>query len=264
MSTEHWLPPSPKAYEDCFYAVYPHTFANYRAGYLDLWGRMTVTKGAETRKQVDLIVKHRAVYERVEAATGVPWIVIGLLHLREAGPQDVGRWKGILHNGQPIVGTGRKSTIVPKGVGPFATWHEAAVHAVRQEGLDKINWSKDGIAYVAFASEIFNGFGYRGKGIPSPYLWGGTSVQKRGKYVADGVFDSGTMDPQIGTMALLRVLMDATGYTFGTATAPSPKQAPQPAPEPQPEQAPEQSPAPRTKTSLLELIVGAIIKAIFK
>lgn len=206
---------SPKALDPIFYAVSPHTFANYRAGYMQLWSRMTVTKVAEAAKQVNLVVKHSAVYKDIEAASGVPWVAIALMHLREAGPQDVGRWKCILHNGQAIIGTGRKSTIVPKGVGPFTSFKQAALDAIRREGLDKLDWAKDGIAYLAFASETFNGFGYRGKGIVSPYLWGGSSVQQRGKYIADGKFDRNTMDPQIGTMPLLRVLMDTTGYTFG-------------------------------------------------
>jgi lysozyme family protein len=212
---------SPKALDTSFYAVNPHTFGNYRAGYMTLWSRMTVTKVSEASKQVRLVVAHQDVYKDIEAATGVPWAAIAMLHLREAGPQDVGRWECTLHNGERIIGKGTKTKLVPKGVGPFKTFKEAAIHAIRQEGLDKIDWAKDGIAYLAFASETFNGFGYRNKGIPSPYLWGGSSVQMKGKYVKDGVFDRNTMDPQIGTMPLLKVLMDTTGYTFGkTPTAP--------------------------------------------
>ncbi|NPU64604.1 hypothetical protein HL667_06305 [Bradyrhizobium sp. 83012] len=210
---------SPKAIDEVFYAVNPHTFANYRDGYLSLWGQMAVTKLAEAQKQVKLVVAHKDVYQDIERATGVPWVAIALLHLREAGPADVGRWQCVLHNGERIIGTGKRTIIVPKGVGPFSTFKEAAIDAIRREGLDKIDWKKDGVAYLAFASETFNGFGYRNKGIPSPYLWGGSSVQKPGKYVRDGVFDRNTMDPQIGTMPLLRVLMDLTGYTFNGAPA---------------------------------------------
>jgi lysozyme family protein len=243
-----------------------HTFANYRDGYLDLWRKMTVTKLADARKQVDLIRKHASVYKQVEAATGVPWFVVGVIHLREAGPQDVGRWKCILHNGQAIVGTGRKSTIVPIGVGPFATWHEAAVDALKQEGFIGVDWKNDGIARVAFFSEKFNGFGYRSpsKNIPSPYLWGGTSVQKRGKYVRDGVYDPYTMDPQIGTMALLRVIMDETGEGF------SPPAPVVPAPTPTVEPAPSVPPAsqlsidPHKQVGGLLNLIYTVIQAVFK
>lgn len=212
-----------------------HTFETYRAGYLSLWSAMTVSKRAEAQKQVDLVVKHADVYKGIEAVTNVPWLVIGLLHLREAGPQDVGRWLCCLHNGEKIIGTGRKTRLVPKGCGPFSTFKAAAIDALKREGLTTVNWSKDGIARVAYSSEIFNGFGYRQHGIPSPYLWGGSSVQKRGKYVADGVYDANTMDPQIGTMTLLRVAMDTTGFSFGpipvSPVAPTPAPvAPAPAP----------------------------------
>jgi lysozyme family protein len=255
---------SPKAYDLAYFAINPHTFASYLAGYNDLWSRMAVTKVAEATKQVRLIAKYADVYKRVEAATGVPWLVVGLLHLREAGPQDVGKWKGILHNGQAIVGTGRKSTIVPKGVGPFATWHEAAVDAIKREGLDKLDWSKDGPALTAYVSETFNGFGYRQHGIPSPYLWGGSTVQKRGKYVADGKYDASTMDPQIGTMTLLKVAMQITGFTFdGTHAAPTNT-------SPGPVAAPPAAPAPATPKPPLstrvdpQRQVGGLLNSIFK
>jgi lysozyme family protein len=61
---------------------------------------------------------------------------------------------------------------------------------------------------VAWLLEKFNGFGYREyHHIPSPYLWGGTVVQKPGKYVRDKHYDPTVMDEQIGGMALLAALM---------------------------------------------------------
>jgi lysozyme family protein len=54
--------------------------------------------------------------------------------------------------------------------------------------------------------ETFNGFGYRAptRNIPSPYLVGGTSVQKRGKFTADSHYDPSVIDPQIGGLAILK------------------------------------------------------------
>lgn len=251
------VPLSPKAYDNNFYAVSPHSFSNYRQGYLDLWSKMSVTKRAEASRQVALIVKNRAVYEDISASCGVPWFVLGLLHLREAGPQDVGRWLCCLHNGEKIIGTGRKTAIVPKGVGPFTTFKAAALDAVRREGLDKIDWAKDGVAYVAFASETFNGFGYRNHGIPSPYLWGGSSVQRSGKYVSDGVFSATAMDPQIGTMTLLKVGVEDFGFTFVGST-PVVKPSPS-APATKPAAPGQTGPKPN-----IWVVIGNLLSAFFK
>lgn len=183
-----------------------YTFEKLKAGYTELWNKATVTRVTPAKQQAELILKHKTVYVETQRRTGVPWWAVGIMHLREAGPADVGRWKGVLHNGQAIVGTGRKTTIVPKGRGPFTSWQDAAYDAlVTLKHFDQIkDWTPERVAYVL---ETFNGFGYRNKGIPSPYLWGGTSVQKRGKYVRDGVYDPNTMDTQIGGMAVLKELM---------------------------------------------------------
>lgn len=59
-------------------------------------------------------------------------------------------------------------------------------------------------AVVAWVLEKFNGFGYRVcHHVRSPYVWGATSVQQRGKYTADRRWDPSLMDPQIAGMALL-------------------------------------------------------------
>jgi lysozyme family protein len=42
--------------------------------------------------------------------------------------------------------------------------------------------------------------------IPSPYLWSGTTVYERGKYVADGRFSAIAVDKQIGCAAILKEL----------------------------------------------------------
>lgn len=182
------------------------SFEAWKIGYKSLWEAMVVGKVKEAGKQARDILAVRGRYETVETSTGVPWFVIGICHVREAGdPPD---FKAVLHNGERIVGTGKKTRLVPKGRGPFGSWFEAAVDAVNIEHLNGVNW-KDGWGpeHVAYFLEVFNGTGYRGHGIPSPYLWGGTSVQKRGKFVQDGVYDASTMDPQVGGMAILRELM---------------------------------------------------------
>jgi hypothetical protein len=56
------------------------------------------------------------------------------------------------------------------------------------------------------AAEPYNGYGYRNKGLRSPYLWASTNHQQRGKYVADGVFNASVMDTQMGVAAMLKFL----------------------------------------------------------
>ena len=49
--------------------------------------------------------------------------------------------------------------------------------------------------------------GYANKGIPSPYVWAGTSNYSSGKYIADGVFDSSYVDQQLGVAVMLQALL---------------------------------------------------------
>src|SRR5258708_27281051 len=62
-------------------------------------------------------------YKAVEKLTGVPWWFIAVVHERE-GAQ---KWDTFLGNGQSL---SRKTTIIPKGRGPFNTWEDGAVDAL--------------------------------------------------------------------------------------------------------------------------------------
>lgn len=180
-----------------------YTFEQLKAGYTNLWNGVKVTRQAPARAEAQKILNNKTRYKQLEAKTGVPWFCIGIIHTREAGSVDVGRFLCCLHNGQKIIGTGRKTTIVPIGKGPFATFEDAAIDAL--QGYKGTKWSVELLAYTL---EKFNGFGYRNKGIPSPYLWGATNRQKSGKYVADGVYDANVMDTQVGGMAILKSMME--------------------------------------------------------
>jgi len=181
-----------------------YTYTRLAKEYESLWSSMQVTEVQQARAQAARVCAAGAKtrYKAVEARTGVPWFVVGCLHMRES----TGDFSTYLGNGQPL---DRRTTIVPKGRGPWPNFEEGAYDAlVTVERLNEIeDW---GPAHVAYAMEKFNGFGYRNpsRNIPSPYLWGGTNVQKRGKFVRDGVYDPNTMDPQIGGMAVLRQIME--------------------------------------------------------
>lgn len=177
----------------------------YSKGYLEDWDRMAIH--ARWQGAIDRAARHsianKARYKAVERAIGMPWALIAAWHFRESG----GNFAGVLHNGEHIIGTGRKTRLVPAGRGPFSSWHEAAIDALRLKGLQNIkSWTPDVICYQ---SERFNGFGYRSAGKPrSPYLWSGTQIYTRGKYVADGVYSGSAVDAQIGCIPHYRRILE--------------------------------------------------------
>lgn len=178
------------------------TYEATRAGYDNLWSSIAIRNVSCADKFARKIIASEKKYREVEAATGVPWYFIGVLHMRESS----NNFAGVLHNGEHIIGTGRKTTLVPGGRGPFSTWAEAAVDALKLKGLHKIkSWPVSRIGYEA---ERFNGFGYTKKGINSPYLWAGSNHQQPGKYVRDGVFSSTATDTQLGVMTVLKRLCE--------------------------------------------------------
>jgi lysozyme family protein len=181
------------------------SYEKYGKEYQRLWDTMRIIRDSnQLHKTAERIKKYQDIYEKVEQETGVPWQMVAVIHLREAGLSDIVKWKGVLHNGEKIVGTGRKTRIVPIGRGPFSTWHQAAVHALREKGFHKIkDWP---VSRMLWALEPYNGYGYRNKGLRSPYLWASTNHQQPGKYVRDHVFDPRVMDTQVGCAAQLKYL----------------------------------------------------------
>jgi lysozyme family protein len=121
---------------------------------------------------------------------------------------------------------------VPAGRGPFSSWEEAAIDALLNchpyLGKRK-DWS---LAGVLIGLELYNGLGYANKGVPSPYLWAGTNQYTSGKYVADGKYDPGHVDQQLGCVAMLLSMMaiDPTiTFTGAKLTSPASNSTPRPA-----------------------------------
>lgn len=140
---------------------------------------------------------HKARYVAVEKDTGVPWYMIAVLHQRESDAN----FNTYLGNGEPL---SRKTRLVPRGRGPFKTWQEGAVDALHYDGLTTVSdWR---LEKILFFCESFNGWGYAMRSLPSPYVWGGTSVQRPGKYVSDGKWNARVMDSQPGCAPILATL----------------------------------------------------------
>jgi lysozyme family protein len=183
---------------------------NTHKGYEALWAKMVIRpeKKEGFARYANLIAAGRSEYEEVEKTTGVPWWFVGIIHLRESNCN----FKTALHNGDPLWdrnGNPLKTVHVPAGRGPFKTWAEGASDALRLEGLDKVKaWD---LPTALFEFEKYNGLGYISKGVNSPYVWAGSNLYSRGKFVADGKFSSIFIDPQPGCAPMLQILI-ATGF----------------------------------------------------
>ena len=193
--------------------------------YIGLWALCQVgvlASGAPHRDLLALIDHAISVvrvgtsrYKKVEAQTRVPWWFIGVLHLMEA---DCNFTKH-LHNGDPVSG---RTVHVPKGrpvtgQPPFM-WEDSAADACLLEG-----WTHDNVARlpdgepdwtlptVLWRLENWNGWGYFLKGIRDPYLWAGSNLEEKGRFVEDGEFAPERWSDQIGAAVILKA-MQARGF----------------------------------------------------
>lgn len=162
---------------------------------------------SEFRRMAQYAIENKTIYQEVETATEshFPWYAIAIIHKRESDAQDSHGnplFTSYLGNGQPL---SRVTTIVPKGRGPFTgpkAFVNGCLDALHLDRVDKVvpPWP---LEKVLFEQEILNGTGYDSRGLPSPYIWGGTSIQKPGKYVADHNFDAGVWDKQLGCAGMI-------------------------------------------------------------
>lgn len=169
---------------------------------LDLWKQAQIipARMKEIEKVAALVLGFKSIYDPVEVATGVPWYVVGAIDCREENFNH----HGYLGNGDPIY----KPTIhVPRGRGPFGSWYDGAIDAFRLDGMNHIprggHWD---IVTALIKCEGYNGLGYAAHGLPSPYVWGATNIQRHGKYTSDGHWDSQAWDTQPGCAAIFIAL----------------------------------------------------------
>lgn len=213
------------------------TPAETSAAFARMWDRVQIdaNRRADALALARRIIANKPQYAPVQAATGVPWPVIGVIHNRESGLS----FNGHLHNGDSLNGYTRR---VPSGRprlghGPPFTWTESAIDALTMppHQLHKVGrWTVERILHEC---EKYNGWGYRGKG-NSPYLWSWSSEYRGGKYIRDHVYDPNARDAQAGCVAILKALAEIDAEAAqclcdrdaGGAGTPTPLPVPLPGP----------------------------------
>ena len=148
---------------------------------------------------------HKARYQAVDRKTGVPWYVIGVLHNMESG----GSFYHHLHCGGTL---NARTRWVPKGrpktgKPPF-TWEYSAVDALTYDNMGAVRWAY--LFDTLWAIERYNGIGYwkYHRSVPTQYIYSKTSIEKPGKYVADGRWSSTARSKQIGCGAVFKRMED--------------------------------------------------------
>lgn len=182
-------------------------FEDLKAEYAQLWASAVTRTSFKPALDASAkkIIESKERYQAVAAMTNVPWYVIGLIHQMEAGCSFACH----LHNGDSLA---RRTVQVPAnrpptGNGPFK-WEASACDALLMKRLETITeWS---VERICFELERYNGWGYRKfhKTTLTPYLWSGTTHYARGKYVADGKWDSTHVSKQTGAIPLLKRIME--------------------------------------------------------
>lgn len=189
---------------------------NLKSEYADLFQKMDLTKIVliELGEIVREIKAHQPRYEFVQNSMMIPWELVAAIHHKEAS----GRFSRNIHNGQLW---SKPTTAVPKGRGPFESWEEAAIDAIKLKektinllGIKSLqDWTLTKCLYFA---ERYNGMGYRNHGINSPYLWScaGKHIYEKGGYKFDGKYDPEFVVKNIGIAPILSQL----GYGISKAS----------------------------------------------
>jgi lysozyme family protein len=164
----------------------------------------------------------KARYLVIASATGVPWWVIAVIHEREAG-QD---FNCSIAQGDPL---NRPSRHVPRGRGPFFNhpddpprqdaFYRGALDALESCPPYAARWKDWSAGGTLTLLELYNGTGYDDyHHEDSPYDWGATDQEQKGKYVSDGQYDPNAWDTQVGCAAMLKAMISLDpSITFAIA-----------------------------------------------
>jgi lysozyme family protein len=151
----------------------------------------------------------RARYEALGSEVLIPWYFIGIIHGLEASFNFMGH----LHNGDAPLS--RRTRTVPKNRPdpwlPPSDWESSAKDALKYDGfLGETDWS---LEIMIYRWEAYNGWGYRPRRNPSPYLWSFSDQYNRGKFASDGRYDPQLRSQQCGAVVMLKELIRAGDVT---------------------------------------------------
>jgi lysozyme family protein len=191
-------------------------YASLKPEYARMFGALEVRPqyADKANWHLEMMRRSRERYERVAAATGVPWHFIAATHGLEASFN----FRAHLHNGDFPLST--RTRQVPAGRPtqwlPPSDWESSAKDALRLLGFTgQKDWSLERTLYRL---EAYNGLGYRGLGVPTPYLWSFSNQYASGKYVADGKFSRTARSQQCGAAVMLKLLADAGEIQLSSAS----------------------------------------------
>jgi lysozyme family protein len=190
-------------------------FKDMQKGYAAMWSSSTqlADRVSSNSKAAQTITSEVALlhYRAASKTSGVPAGLIAALNYRESG----GLFTRYLGNGDPL---SRKSTNVPAGRGPFATWELGAADALA--GIEKPADGRWTIEFALYIAEVYNGRGYIAHGENSPYVWAGTNYEQRGMFTTDHGFDASAFDARAGVAALFLAFQSvAPGLVLPSLTA---------------------------------------------
>ncbi len=184
-----------------------HDYASLKSEYARLFGSIEIRPElVETAGwYLTMMNKARPRYESVGKDLSIPWFFIAATHGLEASFN----FRAHLHNGDfPLTARTRQ---VPAGRPtiwlPPADWESSAKDALKLLGFaNQTDWSLERTLYRL---EAYNGFGYRRRGVPTPYLWSYSNHYERGKFVADGTWNAKARSQQCGAAVMIKLLADA-------------------------------------------------------
>lgn len=165
---------------------------------------------SEVAWHCERLVANRAQYDKVASGSDVPWWFVGIVHALEASFNFAAH----LHNGDPLTA---RTVQVPKGRpvrwNPPNDWVSSAIDAMRFQGFDGADdWS---LAATLYRFEAYNGFGYRRRDLPTPYLWSFSNHYAAGKFVRDGRFDPSAVSKQCGAAVMLKAMVETGHIVIG-------------------------------------------------
>jgi lysozyme family protein len=175
--------------------------------------KVTPTRQKEVVETAARLITYKPHYAEVSAKTGIPIVWLATVGEREDGANIFHSYFG---NGDPLTHPTRD---VPRGRGPFPNFIAGLYDSLSVDKIDQIkDWSWERNIYEWI---VWNGAGYDEHGEPSPYVVGGTNLQRKGKYTADGHYDATSWDTQLGCLPVaLEMVKQDPSLQFDTMPVP--------------------------------------------